>query len=679
MTPIDLNPFQVLYVTDSPDPSAFVRLFSDYPVKFAQMIFQPGNAVLKGTQGSGKSMLLNLLRPQIRLAYHQAGKAFPVLHELRNFVSAGINLTLSGALDVGQRPLGPNPEEDRATYPLLFADFLNYYVVSDLLSSLRVIGDHPVVFDSVVDSCRLDHFAVCLAKNDCWFGYLNDVKCFSDLENVIRQRICLYRSFHQFNSDLPSAILSSKTRIGAPIAAAHDALKDTDSMRTDAQLYVRIDQLERLYRSDMIRRELGTQYRRIVNKLVGQRDSRVSYRIGTRRYAWADDLLVFGTDDHLEELRDFRVVDIESQLRRLEDRKTWIFPAFAEDAFRKRLENVGYPIRDNQNLIRKVFGEQPRPDDAAKSYAGTAQFESMLSIDAAWHPEWGKLLTDIYSENPLEALLASAWAQQRGGGSHSVSRKSFAPPKDSPWRKTVWKKERARQGLLQIAHRNRQRLRWAGDDAIIAISSPNISVFLSVCHEIWDAFVRVQQARADNRRVDPVQEGIDSEIQAVGIQTASNDWYKKIAEQPHGHDRQRFVDLLGRMIRQWLLDDVAMSNPGHVGFSLVNEDVNRHDSLRTFLADASDYGELFEANHTTKESNRRQRTKWYLSPILAPHFQIPETHPKEPRYATPEEVAEWLQEVGVVIEGVGPNKRVAQDNNMLVQKTLFRFDQGDFK
>jgi hypothetical protein len=64
---------------------------------------------------------------------------------------------------------------------------------------------------------------------------------------------------------------------------------------------------------------------------------------------------------------------------------------------------------------------------------------------------------------------------------------------------------------------------------------------------------------------------------------------------------------------------------------------------------------------------------------LAPHFQIPETHPKEPRYATPEEVAEWLQEVGVVIEGVGPNKRVAQDNNMLVQKTLFRFDQGDFK
>ncbi|HEY3963032.1 MAG TPA: hypothetical protein VGM05_00625, partial [Planctomycetaceae bacterium] len=72
----DVNPFQILYVTDSPDPRLFVALFSDLPIQFSQPVFQSGNVVLKGTQGSGKSMLLNLLKPQIRLAFARAGVEF---------------------------------------------------------------------------------------------------------------------------------------------------------------------------------------------------------------------------------------------------------------------------------------------------------------------------------------------------------------------------------------------------------------------------------------------------------------------------------------------------------------------------------------------------------------------------------------------------------------------------
>lgn len=677
MSTFDINPFQVLYVTDSPDPYAFVRLFSDYPVKFSQMIFQPGNAVLKGTQGSGKSMLLNLLRPEIRLAYHQAGVEFPVVPELRRFVSAGINLTLSGALDIGQRPLGPDPDGERAIFPLLFADFLNYYVVLDLLSSLSVIGKNPTVFDHVVDASRLDEFAIQLARDDCWFGHLNGIKCFTDLESAIQHRVSSYRSFHQFNSDLPPDIQRTKTRIGAPMAAAHDALKVTGAMGHDVQLYVRIDQLERLYRSDMIRRDLGTEYRRIVNKVIGQRDSRVSYRIGTRRYAWEDDLTVFGTQDQLEELRDFRVVDLESQLRRLEDRKSWIFPAFAEDAFRRRLENVGYKNDDSVNLIRKVFGVPPSAEDAARLYAGSAQPLSILRLNKDWHSEWEPFLRKTFAQSPLEAVLANAWAMQRGGGSASVNRKAAPPPKDSPWEKVTWRKERIRQCLMQIAARNSQRLRWSGDEAIIGISSPNISIFLSVCHEIWDAFVRVQHSRPANKRTDPVYTGIGPEIQAVGIQTASNDWFKKIAEQPHGHDRQRFVDVLGRLIRQWLLDDDSMSNPGHVGFSLIVEELRGYPALKRFLDDASDYGDLYDADHTTKEKNRKQRTKWYLSPILSPHFQIPETHPKEPRYETPEEVGAWAADASVKIDGIPLRRLVTGRKVRPDQPTLFDSNGSD--
>src|SRR5947209_2821508 len=104
MKTYETNPFQILYVTDSPDPMVFVELFSDLPVRHAAALFQKGNIVLKGTQGAGKSMLLNLFKPKIRVAYAEARALFPVGPQ--PFVGAGINLTLSGILDIGQRPLG---------------------------------------------------------------------------------------------------------------------------------------------------------------------------------------------------------------------------------------------------------------------------------------------------------------------------------------------------------------------------------------------------------------------------------------------------------------------------------------------------------------------------------------------------------------------------------------------
>src|SRR5436190_18310208 len=101
MKSYETNPFQELYVTDSPDPRTFVALFSSFPVRHALALFRPGHVVLKGIQGAGKSMLLNLFRTQIRLAYEGAGADFPVPSNLRRFVGAGINLTRSGALDIG--------------------------------------------------------------------------------------------------------------------------------------------------------------------------------------------------------------------------------------------------------------------------------------------------------------------------------------------------------------------------------------------------------------------------------------------------------------------------------------------------------------------------------------------------------------------------------------------------
>jgi hypothetical protein len=91
-----------------------------------------------------------------------------------------------------------------------------------------------------------------------------------------------------------------------------------------------------------------------------------------------------------------------------------------------------------------------------------------------------------------------------------------------------------------------------------------------------------------------------------------------------------------------------MSYPGYNGFSLTNESLGEDGDVARFLGDAVDYGDLFDAPHTTKHKDARQRTKWYLSPILSPYFRLPESHVKEPMYVDVATVRAWLGELKIV-------------------------------
>ena len=668
MTAYEVNPFQELYVTDSPDPNVFVCLFSDYPVHHAQMLFRPGNVILKGTQGSGKSMLLNLFRPRIRLAYHNAGIKFPVPEELSQFITAGINLTRSGALDMGQRPISKESMDEESIFPLLFGDFLNYYIVRDILETLSIIKGHQDVFGKFTDIKKYNDFATCLAKEDCWFGTLIGCETFEELCNKIEDRIIQYRSFNLANSDLPEKINNTKTDIGEPIAKTSDCLKMAGVISDDIPIYIRIDQLERLERSDLIRKPLGKQYRGIINKALGKREQRVSYRIGTRRYAWEDNLYIYGTGDELENIRDFRICDLDNMLRRKEDTKTWIFPSFAEDAFTRRLRYSKLKSISGGDQIGKIFGSNLSPKDAANYYAGIGSAEKILKIDSKWPNRWKKYLKELFDDDKLEAMLASAWVRQRGTKGKPGRRLKEPPPiKTKPWEKTYWRKERIRQALMQIAARNQQRLQWCGKEQILALSSGNISVFLSICHEIWEAFLRFERRKKYGERVDPLQDQfqISPEVQAVAIHTASSDWYDKITELPGGDDRQAFIDVLGRTFRKWLLDDIAMSYPGHNGFSIFKDDLKKYNEIKIILEDAADYDDLDSKPHTTKHKDRRPRIKWYLSPILSVFFQIPESHVKEPYYlSNMDDIIKWLKEAKCLPGNYGKSDSTDKENQI---------------
>jgi len=643
-----INPFTQLYIGEIASPDDFVKLFSPVLVKHFLSLFQKGNIVLRGTQGSGKSMLLNLLKPEIFMAYHRAGSTVPLPDSLRRFISGGINLTRSDAVSIGQRPMESRSKEDDLAFPMYFADFVNYWVVSDLLKSVETVGANPEVFGGIVNLSNIDSFARELSNQECWFGYLNHVTSLDSLRQAINSRLTIYRKFHQYNIErIPDDIRSTKTPIGEPISRTAVCLKSTGVIQSDVPIFVRIDQLEFLLESSEIRRNLGRDYRRIINKALSTRDPAISYKLGVRTYAWEEDVAIYGSETNLELQRDYRLEDIDEVLRRRENRRTWTLPIFAEDVFERRLFYAGYAANTGKgkpSLIRRVFGPGPTPVQVARKYCLKAtDIRRALRMPENVPEAWVRFLENTFHDDPLSATLAAAWVQQKRGR-YGANRITLPPPDAPPWPwdQTWWKKERIRQALMQLSARCAQRMSWAGDTQILALSGNNILIFISLCQYIWDTFLRAEKTLPDNEKTNPVFDRIPEDAQSIGILTASKHWYNKITELPGGHERKRFVDVLGTSFRRSLLDDQAMSYPGHNGFSSANDEWLAVTRVREFLKQAVNYGVLIEAVHTTKTSDRKPRTKWYLNPIYSPYFSIPETHVKEPLYVRVDKVLEWL-------------------------------------
>lgn len=646
-----INPFNELYIAETIPPEQFISLFSPYLVRDIQdglALFQPGNVVLKGVQGTGKSMLLNLLKPEFRLAYKKARAELPIPKKLTRFIGAGINLARSVAIDFGQRVIEEDHFDDMESFPIYFGDFLNYWVVADLLNSVLKLSSEcdGAVGDELgikVNDKVLDQFALLLASHPCWFGYLDNVKNFADLKARVVGRISTYRKFLNYNApSLPVELRNSKTPIGEPISQTVEAFWQAKVVPKDVSFFVRIDQYEELGKlkhslaGTHSEDSLGLRYREIVNKALSTRDPRISYRIGTRRYGWQD-LRIYGTSSNLELERDYKIVDIDAILRRQENRRTWSFPDFAQDVFERRVRHSGYG--NSLNSFERFLGKGLDSKQKAERYAKPKSDEP-TEEKMALPRKWQKFYSDLRRQQPLEAKLLEAWVSQNG--LEKLSERQPKPP--FPWNRKWWRKERIQHALMHIASQRRQRMIWAGKDEVLALSGGNILVFVSVCQSIWAAWARATRDKVVKAAALGTVPRVDPYIQAVGIYETSTQQYFKI-EQKTGDSkkRQRFIDFLGRLFRGRMIHDRTLSYPGHNGFSLELEDLNSDESIRTFLNDAVDYGDLFDSPHTTKLKDKRPRRKWYLNPIFSPHFQLPVTHVKEPLYVTARDVRKWLE------------------------------------
>ncbi len=676
---ITINPFQQLYFSDdTQSENNFVELFSDEVLQTAiHPVFQGGNVILSGTQGCGKTMILNLLRPETRIAYWHRERAedFPVNPTMRNFVSAGINLTRSRITDIVQTTLGRGDEADNRELPLYFADFFNYLVVHDLLKSIATIGNHPQVFESLVNISKLNHFVELLALQDCWFGSLTKTRSIEELNAKISRRIDIYRAWVNGNiAELDLGIGRTKTNIGEPIARAAECLRECGVIDSNTPVLIRVDQIEEMHRAFTERqRGLLLSFRKMLNRVFAARDARVHYRAGSRRYGWDNPefLGIWGSEARLELRRDYHLIDMDEELFARGELKNSVFERFAIDAFQKRVSYY-FSLGASElkaNLAKSVFGSNPKPTDriGQLSEAATdAQIDRALALDSSldqgeWSDEWRDFLRSLYRsghEGMLDAALSAAWGRQTGGAHSKVQRRSSPPPNDSPWKsKTWWRKERLDQAILQLTSRNQQRVTWWGYKDICSLSGGNISVFLHICHRVWDGFLKNESSLPSDQRTDILMgKSIDRNIQSAGVLLASNEWFKKLLEEPGGNSRQAFVEQLGLRLNSNMMNDLSMSYPGGNGISLPlskfmeqSEEVSR---VRNFVREAVGFGALFESEHSSKSKQGGRRIKFYLNPILCPRFQLPEARTKEPYYWSIEELTDLLAKAKVTLPRV---------------------------
>lgn len=647
------NPFQQLYVGEKVDPEEFVEIFSHKLVPHAMPLFQPGHVVLSGVQGSGKSMLFKLLQPEVREAYATIGIDFPVPAESSRFIGAGININTARCTEFGNR----RAETGDSVQELMFGDFFNYVVVLDMIRSVRTLHAVPSISLELgikLEGDRVTRFVRSVADHDAWEGYLRDATDLDDLERRMRARLALYRRFMNANDKtLDPTVSGTKTSAGEPMKVIVNAFKKAGVVPKDVEFFVLVDQYEEL--ANIKSNGVDADYRSVVNKVIS-RDPTLSYRIGTRGYAWRNHLTVFGSHGHLEQDRDYRLVEIDSKLRAQEVRGTSIYPEFANDVFLRRLRYAASPgsARARAARISDALGRSPAPRDEAIQLAGEDP-EAILRLDRHWPADISVELQELAKSDPLSAKLGEVWYRQKG----------IEGAGSRPWQeraKQYWRKERIELCLLLIAGIKKQRAIYSGEENILGLSGGNILLFLSLCQYIWD-----YASQASSRNDGQPELPIPGPIQTIGVFQTARTWLDRIpSDYGRSDDRYKLIQLLGEKFATALYNDLKMSNPGQNGISLSIEDLRANTDVFDFLIEAVDYGNIVMVEHATRNKDRRRRYKFYLNPLYCPIYRIPYQRSKEPIYMTVDRLKEWLSEVGIIERLEPPRARRTEraDSNM---------------
>jgi hypothetical protein len=634
------NPFQEPLVTELiENPNLYQKLFSEsILVDETIEIFRASNAVLLGPQGAGKSMILNLIRYKFLAQWlANEGKPPASLEGLGRFLGISINLVRANFHAFGRRSFSKasGRENEPNLDALCAADFLNHFLFRELIFALRFLGEpggrHLAAWLGI-QSQSISSFLKEASELPCWLGYYSNAGDMSALLARSDERLNGWRNFLNGNVDsVPDEVFRTKSDVGVPLHAVGNLLQKLPTTGEALPLFIIIDQYEVL---PELNKTYGTDLQRVVNTLIKARDPVVFYKIGARTYDWGRELRIFGAESRIEVQRDYIMVDLSKVLMRKEDSRGWLFPKFAAAVAQRRALAVT-DSRLREEAIADMFGKWSPESEAELYFRKKTRIRMILRVvPKAYHAA----ILEACGDSPLDLRLAGAWILQQ------LNRKSgeaeiVARLKERPWDHQWWRKERIGVALVQIASSANQRRRYFGWKPITYLAGANISAFLLICSEIWDAATKQGCLPFRGSPLDP-------RIQTQGILNAASKWLERDRnEAAGGRMRYQVLSRLGPAIHSKLKDDYAISNPGHSGFSLRESDLSSASGAKVteFLQNAVSWAIFEERVHTSRNvADKAARRKWYLHPLLCAAFGIPFIRVKEPYYATVEEVAAWL-------------------------------------
>ncbi|HJX84923.1 MAG TPA: hypothetical protein VJ723_11310, partial [Candidatus Angelobacter sp.] len=203
------NPFHELLVTELiEDPTLYARMFSqEILVGETLELFQPINVVVSGPQGSGKTMLLNLVRLEVLAEFiRKHGKPPGEMEHLQPYFGIFINLVISDFHAFGRRSVAKaRGSTDLALDCASAADFFNTILFVEFLTSLKFLAEPrnaKVRRWLGLSKTKIDSkLAVEIAMLECWNGYYESCKTFGDLISKANGRIKIWRDFLNTNID----------------------------------------------------------------------------------------------------------------------------------------------------------------------------------------------------------------------------------------------------------------------------------------------------------------------------------------------------------------------------------------------------------------------------------------------------------------------------------------------
>lgn len=664
------NPFRELMVTELIDnPKLYRRMFSEQILIGETLtVFRPINSVLVGPQGSGKSMILNLLRYRVLAEYVKADEVHGDLDFVTPFIGISINLQRAYFQAFGRRSAANPPGSDLNVDASCAADYLNHFLFAEFLKAITFLlspsGEQLAQWMKLSRS-RSHEESLCAAMSSwrCWYDYYKGATTLQSLLSKCETRIDSWRRFLNAAVDsVPDDIWATKTMIGEPLHYMGNLLQEMPQKNEQLPLYVIIDQYEVLPELNPTH---GTTLQRVINTLIKARDPVVFCKLGARTHDWGRELRVWGAESRIELQRDYVLIDLSDALMRNENTARSTFANLAADvAFKRLREEGGYNV--NKDDVPTLFGSET-PAEESWSYFTKDKAKKIAALAST--PKQFSEELELFcgsDASPLELRLASAWILQRIGRGDSVGR-IRREMQLQPWRRSSWRKERVLAALFQIASIVRSKKHYCGWNTIVDLSGANIAAFLLLASEVWDMATKFGHAPMD---AEGKPNTVPREVQGDGIRVASYKWVQRDRlERTGGSRRYAVLSRLGPAIHDAVVEDQALSNPGHTGFSIREMDIDKDPLVCEFLRNGVSWAILEERPHTSKNAGDTTRRKFYLHPLLSPAFDVPHRRVKEPLYITLRQAVEWLTTDAPIVFGTRRREknRIAHQQQHMLQ------------